>query len=68
MLLLHSYFLRRIRRYLYLSIAKPVATALVTNILDYFNSPFHYIAVKDITKLQRVHGKGYEMVFTFYTY
>ncbi len=43
-----------IRRYLPLSIAKTIATALVASRLDYCDSLFHNIAIKDITKLQRV--------------
>jgi len=31
-----------------------ITTALVTNILDYSNFPFHNIVLKDITKVQRV--------------
>ena len=50
----HIRDLRRIRRYLPVSVAKTIATALVTSRLDYCNSLFHNIAIKDITKLQRV--------------
>ena len=48
-----SYF-RRINRYLPLSIAKYIATALVTSRLDYCKWIFHNITIKDITKQQRV--------------
>ena len=37
-----------------LSVAKTIATPLVSSILDYCNSLLHNIAIKDITKLQRV--------------
>ena len=50
----HIRDLWRIRRYLLVSVAKTIATALVTSRLDYCNSLFHNIAIKDITKLQRV--------------
>ena len=46
--------LRRIRRFISLSVAKTVATALVTSILDYCNSLLYNIANKDIATLQRV--------------
>ena len=52
----HSYFyhildLRRIRRYISLSVAKTIATALITSRLDYCNSLLYNIASKDILKL-----------------
>ena len=50
----HIRDLRRIRRYMSLSVAKTIATALVSSRLDYCNSLLHNIAIKDITKLQRV--------------
>ena len=50
----HIRDLRRIRRYMSLSVAKTIATALVSSRLDYCNSILHNIAIKDITKLQRV--------------
>ena len=50
----HIHDLRRICRYLPLSIAKAIATALVSRRLDYWNSLYHYIFIKGITKLQRV--------------
>ena len=46
--------LRRIRRFLSLSVAKTIATALVSSILDYCNSLLYNTASKDIAKLQRV--------------
>ena len=50
----HIRDLRRIRRYMSLSVAKTNATALVSSRLDYCNSLLHNIAIKDISKLQRV--------------
>ena len=50
----HIRDLHRIRRYMSLSITKTIATALVSSRLDYCNSLLHNIAIKDITKLQRV--------------
>ena len=50
----HMRDLRRIRRYMSLSVAKTIATALVSSRLDYCNSLLHNIAIKDNTKLQRV--------------
>ena len=46
--------LRCIRLYMSSSVAKTIATALVSNILDYCNFRFHNIALKDILKLQHV--------------
>ena len=50
----HIHDLRRIRRYMSLSVTKTIATALVSSSLDYCNSLLHNIAIKDITKLQHV--------------
>ena len=50
----HIHDLHRIRRYMSLSVAKTIATALVSSRLDYCNSLLHNIAIKDIIKLQRV--------------
>ena len=50
----HIRDLCRIRRYMSLSVAKTIATTLVSSRLDYCNSLLHNIAIKDITKLQRV--------------
>ena len=50
----HIRDLPRIRRYMSLFVAKTIATALVSSRLDYCNSLLHNIAIKDITKLQRV--------------
>ena len=50
----HIRDLRRIRWYMSLSVDKSIATALVSSRLDYCNSLLHNIAIKDITKLQRV--------------
>ena len=47
----HIRDLRRIRRYMSLSVAKTIATALVSSRLDYYNSLLRNIAIKDITKL-----------------
>ena len=52
----HIRDLRRIRRFLSLSIAKTIATALVSSSLDYCNSLLYNTANKDIAKLQRVKG------------
>ena len=46
--------LRRMCRYLPLSEAKTIATALVTSRLAYSNSLFRNIVFMDITKLQRI--------------
>ena len=51
----HIRDLRRIRKFLSLSIAKTVATALVSSRLDYYNSLLYNTANKDIVRLQRVH-------------
>ena len=50
----HIRDLRRIRRFLSLSVAKAIATALVSSRLDYCNSLLYNTANKDIAKLQRV--------------
>ena len=50
----HIRDLRRIRRFLSLSVAKTIATALVSSRLDYCNSLLYNIANKDIARLQRV--------------
>ena len=50
--LYHIRDLRRIRRFISLSVAKAIATALITTRLDYCNSL--HTANKNITKLQRV--------------
>ena len=48
-----NFYLRRIRRYLPLSVPRTVATALYTSKLNYCNSfSSSNIAFKDITKLQ----------------
>ena len=52
--LYHIRDLRRIRRYMSLSVVKTIVTALVSSRLDYCNSLLHNIAIKDITKFQRV--------------
>ena len=43
-----------IRRFISLSVAKTIATAQVSNNLDYCNSLLYNTAIKDIAKLQRV--------------
>ena len=48
--------LRRIRRFISLSVAKTIATALVSSRLDYCNSLLYNTTNKDIAKLQRVHN------------
>ena len=50
----HIRDLRRIRRFLSLSVDKTIATALVSSRLDYCNSLLYNTAYKDIAKLQRV--------------
>ena len=50
----HIRDLRRIRRFLSLSVAKTIATALVSSRLDYCNSLLYNTANKDIARLQRV--------------
>ena len=50
----HIRDLRRIRWFLPLSVAKTIATALVSSRLDYCNSLLYNTANKDIAKLQRV--------------
>ena len=46
--------IRRIRRFVSLSVAKTIATALVSSRLDYCNSLIYNFANKDIATLQRV--------------
>ena len=46
--------LRRIRRFISLSVAKTIATALVNSRLNYCNSLLYNTANKDIAKLQRI--------------
>ena len=50
----HVRDLRRIRRFLSLSVAKTIAAALVSSRLDYCNSLLYNTANKDIARLQRV--------------
>ena len=50
----HIRDLRHIRRFISLSVAKTIATALVSSRLDYCNSILYNTASKDIAKLQRV--------------
>ena len=51
------YHIRDLRRqYVPLSVAKTIATSLVSSRLEYCNSLCHNIALKDIMKLQRVHN------------
>ena len=52
--LYHMRDLRRIRRYISLSVPKTIATALITSRPDYWNSLLYNIASKDILKLQCV--------------
>ena len=54
LLFYHIRDLRRIRQYIALSLAKPVATALLIIKLDYCNSILYITANKDIAKCQRV--------------
>ena len=54
LLFYHIRDLRRIRLFISLSVAKTIATALVTSRLDYCNSLLYNTANKDIAKLQRV--------------
>ncbi|KAK2148213.1 hypothetical protein NP493_3264g00008 [Ridgeia piscesae] len=46
----------RNRRYISLSAAKPIATVVISSILDYCNFLVYNAANKDIAKLQRVHN------------
>ena len=50
----HIRDLRRIRKSLSLDLAKQIAVALVSSMLDYCNSLFHNMPEKDIARLQRV--------------
>ncbi|KAK2192605.1 hypothetical protein NP493_26g06024 [Ridgeia piscesae] len=50
----HIHDLRHIRRFISLSVAKTIATALVSSRLDYCNSLIYNTANKHIAKLQRV--------------
>ena len=50
----HVRDLRRIRRFISLSVAKTIATVLVSSRLDYCNSLLHNTANEDIAKLQRI--------------
>ena len=50
----HIRDLRRIRRFLFLSVAKTIATALVSSRLDYCNFLLYNTANNDIAKLQHV--------------
>ena len=50
----HIRDLRRNRRFISLSVAKSIATALVSSRLDYYNSLLYNTANKDIAELQRV--------------
>ena len=50
----HIRDLRRIRRFISLSVAKTIATALVSSGLDYCNSLLYNSVNKDMAKLQRV--------------
>ena len=54
LLFYHIRDLRSIRWYISLSVSKSIETAPVSSRLDYCNSLLHTIAIKDITKLQRV--------------
>ena len=47
------YHIRDLRQYMSFAVAKTTATALVSSRLDYCNSIYHNIALKDILKLQR---------------
>ena len=48
------YHIRDLRRFLSLSVAKAIATALIGSRLDYCNSFLYNTASQDIAKLQRV--------------
>ena len=48
--------LRCIRRYMTFAVPKAIAAALVSSRLDYCNSIYYNIALKDILKFQRVHN------------
>ncbi|KAK2192675.1 hypothetical protein NP493_25g03000 [Ridgeia piscesae] len=48
------YHIRDLRRFISVSVAKTIATALVSSTLDYCNSLLYSTANKDIAKLKRV--------------
>ena len=55
----HIHDLRRIRRYMSFFVAIAIATAFVSSRFDYFNSPYHNIAFRDIMKLRaKLFGNG----------
>ena len=53
------YYICDFRIYLSFAVAKTIATALVSSILDYCNSLYHNIALMDILKLQHVKFFGF---------
>jgi hypothetical protein len=64
----HIRDLRRIRRYISLSVAKTIGTVLITNRLDYWNTLLYNIASKDILKFQYVQNclaRVVSLVFPF---
>ena len=48
------YCIRRFRLCMYFGVAKIITTAVVSSSLDYCNSLYHNIDLKNILKLQRV--------------
>ena len=53
---------------MYFAVAQTIAIAVISSRLDYCNSLYHNIAIKDILKLQRVQfffGKGSYMFSSF---
>ena len=63
----HIRDLCRIRRFLSLSVAETIATALVSSRLDYCNSILYNTANKDIAKLPKLFSKGRHTFSSFFS-